>query len=53
MISFGYGVVHESHSLRWIVPTEAVLAYSQTPAFERGFSRLKNRPLGLRPLYLV
>jgi transposase len=32
---------------------EAVLAYRQTPTFERGFSRLKNRPLGLRPLYLV
>jgi hypothetical protein len=32
---------------------EAVLAYRQTPTYERGFSRLKNRPLGLRPLYLV
>jgi transposase len=31
---------------------EAVLIYRQAPSFERGFSRLKNRPLGLRPLYL-
>lgn len=53
MISFGYGVVPESHSLRWVVPTKTVLAYRQTPTFERAFSRLKNRPLGLRALYLV
>ncbi len=32
--------------------TDAVLTYRQSPIFERGFSRLKNRPLGLRPLYL-
>lgn len=31
---------------------EAVLAYRQGPVFERTFSRLKNRPLGLRPLYV-
>ncbi len=31
---------------------DAVLTYRQSPANERGFSRLKNRPLGLRPLYL-
>lgn len=31
---------------------DAVLTYRQSPTFERGFSRLKNRPLGLRPLYL-
>jgi len=31
---------------------DAVLTYRQSPSFERGFSRLKNRPLGLRPLYL-
>ncbi len=31
---------------------DAVLVYRQTPSFERGFSRLKNRPLGLRPVYL-
>lgn len=32
--------------------SDAVLTYRQSPSFERGFSRLKNRPLGLRPLYL-
>jgi transposase len=31
---------------------DAVLTYRQSPTFERGFSRLKNRPLGLRPFYL-
>jgi transposase len=32
--------------------TQAVLAYRQAPTIERGFSRLKGRPLGLRPVYL-
>lgn len=31
---------------------EGVLAYRQSPTFEHGFSRFKNRPLGLRPLFL-
>lgn len=31
---------------------DAVLTYRQSPANERGFSRLKNHPLGLRPIYL-
>jgi len=31
---------------------DGVLAYRQSPNFEHGFSRLKNRPLGLRPLFL-
>lgn len=31
---------------------EAVCAYRQAPVFEHNFSRLKNRSLGLRPLYL-
>ena len=32
--------------------SEAVLTYRQSPNFEQSFSRLKNRPLGLRPLFL-
>jgi transposase len=32
--------------------TEAVLAYRDSPHVDRNFSRLKGRPLGLRPLYL-
>lgn len=32
--------------------TEAVLAYRNAPLIERDFSRLKGRPLGLRPVYL-
>jgi transposase len=32
--------------------TKAVLAYRGAPIIERGFSRLKGRPLGLRPVYL-
>lgn len=31
---------------------EAVLAYRGSPLIDRGFSRLKGRSLGLRPLYL-
>jgi transposase len=31
---------------------QAVLAYRASPHIERDFSRLKGRPLGLRPLYL-
>jgi len=31
---------------------EAVLAYRGSPPVDRDFSRLKGRPLGLRPLYL-
>lgn len=31
---------------------EAVLAYRDSPHIDRDFSRLKGRPLGLRPLYL-
>jgi len=31
---------------------DAVLAYREGPLHERNFSRFKNRPLGLRPLYL-
>jgi transposase len=31
---------------------EAVLAYRGSPHIDRDFSRLKGRPLGLRPLYL-
>jgi transposase len=31
---------------------EAVLAYRGAPRIERNFSRLKGRPLGLRPLYV-
>jgi transposase len=31
---------------------QAVLAYRGSPHIERDFSRLKGRPLGLRPLYL-
>lgn len=31
---------------------QAVLAHRGSPAIERDFSRLKGRPLGLRPLYL-
>lgn len=31
---------------------QAVLAYRSTPLIDRDFSRLKGRPLGLRPLYL-
>lgn len=31
---------------------DGVLAYRQSPTFEHGFSRFKNRPLGLRPLFL-
>ena len=31
---------------------EAVLAYRGAPTIERDFSRLKGRPLGLRPVYL-
>jgi transposase len=31
---------------------EAVLAYRDSPHVDRDFSRLKGRPLGLRPLYL-
>lgn len=32
--------------------TEAVWAYRGAPRIERGFQRLKGRPLGLRPLYV-
>lgn len=32
---------------------EAVLAYRGAPRIERNFSRLKGRPLGLRPLYVT
>ena len=32
--------------------TQAVLAYRQAATIERDFSRLKGRPLGLRPVYL-
>ena len=32
--------------------TQAVLAYRQATTIERDFSRLKGRPLGLRPVYL-
>jgi len=31
---------------------EAILAYRSTPSMERSFSRLKGRPLGLRPFYV-
>ena len=31
---------------------DAILTYRQSPNFEHSFSRLKNRPLGLRPLFL-
>ncbi len=31
---------------------DAVLAYREAPRHEHNFSRLKNRPLGLRPLFL-
>lgn len=31
---------------------QAVLAYRETPTIDRDFSRLKGRPLGLRPVYL-
>jgi transposase len=31
---------------------DAVLAYREGPLHEHNFSRLKNRPLGLRPLYV-
>jgi transposase len=31
---------------------EAILTYRSTPIMERGFSRLKGRPLGLRPFYV-
>jgi transposase len=32
--------------------TQAILAYRQAATIERDFSRLKGRPLGLRPVYL-
>lgn len=32
--------------------SDAVLAYREAPIHERNFSRLKNRPLGLRPLFV-
>lgn len=50
--SHGWRLYVTNCSVDQLSLADAVLTYRQSPSFERGFSRLKNRPLGLRPLYL-
>lgn len=50
--TFGWRLYVTNCPVAQLSVEEAVRAYRQTPIFEHSFSRLKNRSLGLRPLYL-
>jgi transposase len=50
--SHGWRLYVTNCSADQLSPADVVLTYRQSPTFERGFSRLKNRPLGLCHLYL-
>ena len=49
---FGWRVYGTNHAQETLPLPKAVLAYRQEYLVERGFARLKGRPLSLTPLYL-